>query len=58
MIARLMPGVRDEILSYMRAIEERTEIRTTTLLKIKDFTEFLRMASLQHTEQQQDGEVP
>ena len=43
------PDIRDEILSYVRAMEEKTEIRTTTLLDNIDFAEFLRMAGLQHT---------
>ena len=58
MVAFVEPNIRDEILSYVRTVEEKTEIRTTTLLKIEDLAEFLRMASLQHTEQQQDGEIP
>ena len=32
MVAFFEPDIRDEILSYVRAMEEKTEIRTTTLL--------------------------
>jgi len=58
MVAFFEPDIRDEVLSYTRAMEEKTEIRTMTFLKIKDLAKFLRMASLQHTEQQQDREIP
>jgi len=32
MVAFFEPDIRDEILSYIKAMEEKTEIRTATLL--------------------------